>query len=366
MKFNKFLDDLSNYEAGKPIELVVREFGVKKKDVLKLASNENPFGSSKKAQKAIKKCATCAHLYPDDSMFELKDALATKFGVKSENIIIGAGSDQIIEFALHSVLSKGFAILQAGVSFAMYGIYARHCEGKIYKTKEISHDLEALKSLYEAHKNEIKAIFLCMPNNPLGECLDAEKIYEFIASVDKDTLVIIDAAYNEFATFKDKNKHLDPKFIATHFTNALYLGTFSKAYGLGGMRVGYGIGESGIISALYKLRPPFNITTPTLAAAIAALGDDKFVQKTLQNNFQQMKKFEKFATKNGIKFLPSYANFITFMLGENQSSTQICDALLRQGIILRNLKSYGLNAIRITIGLPKQNSRVFKALKELL
>ena len=366
MKFNEFVEKLSNYEAGKPIELVVREFGIDKDDVIKLASNENPMGTSKKVQKAIEKNARNAHLYPDDSMFELKGALAKFYNVSEKNIIIGSGSDQIIEFALHAKTSAKTAILTAGVTFAMYGIYASHCESKVYRTNSKEHNLSELKELYNAHKDEIGVIFLCLPNNPLGECLDAKEVYEFIASIDENVLIVIDGAYNEFASYKDKNKEIKPEFIVKNFKNVLYLGTFSKLYGLGGMRVGYGIADENIINALYKLRPPFNVTTISLAAALAALKDEKFVKETLKNNFKEMKKYEKFADENGINFINSYTNFITFIFDEMFDSTAISNALLKKGIIVRNLKGYGLNAIRITIGLPKQNDKLLKTLEKYL
>lgn len=366
MKFNEFVENLSNYEAGKPIELVVREFGIRKQDVLKLASNENPFGTSEAVQEAIVQNAACAHLYPDDSMYELKGALASKFGVEPQNIIIGAGSDQIIEFALHAKLNSRRAILQAGVTFAMYGIYTSHCEAKVYKTSAQEHDLAELLKIHNAHRDEISVIFLCVPNNPLGECLDAEAVYKFVKCVDENTLVVIDAAYNEFAAFKDERKRLDPKLLIQNFKNVLYLGTFSKVYGLGGMRVGYGIAPRQIINALYKLRPPFNITTLSLAAAIAALKDEAFVQKSLQNNAAQMSRFEDFARERNLEFIPSYANFITFKLSPPLDSSELCERLLRRGIIIRNLKSYGLNAVRITIGTQGQNDRVLGTLGEIL
>ncbi|CZE45902.1 histidinol-phosphate transaminase [Campylobacter geochelonis] len=365
MKFNDVLENLTNYEAGKPIELVVREFGVKEKDVLKLASNENPMGTSKKVQKALKKAAAHAHLYPDDSMFELKDALSSKYKIKPENIIIGSGSDQVIEFALHAKTNSKNAILVAGTTFAMYEIYAKHTGAKIYKTQSKQHDLDEFSKIYKEKKDEISVIFLCIPNNPLGECLDRKDVYKFIQSIDKDVLVIIDGAYNEFATFKDSKKEIKPKDLLDKFSNVLYLGTFSKIYGLGGMRIGYGIASEQIIKALSKLRAPFNVTTPSLVAALEVLKDEKFVEDTLKNNLKEMKKYEKFAKKNGLEFIPSYTNFITFLF-KKQDSSEICDKLLRQGIILRNLKGYGMNAIRITIGLPKDNQRVLKALKELL
>ena len=363
MNFNPQISNLPIYEAGKPIELVIREFGINPKDIIKLASNENPLGCSPLALEAMEKSIKSANLYPDDSYYELKESLANLYMVNSKNIVIGSGSDQVIEFIMHAKLDPSKAILSAGVTFAMYGIYAQHIGAKIYKTTSPNHDLNELKALYNQHKNEIKVIFLCLPNNPLGECLDASEVYEFISGVDSDTLVVIDGAYMEFAKFKDNKKAINPKDIVL-LSNVIYLGTFSKAYGLGGMRVGYGIANELIINGVSKLRAPFNITTPSLAAAIAAIKDQNFIDQTLQNNLKEMSIYEKFAQDNHIEFIPSYTNFITFVFDNNKNSTKICDNLLRKGIILRNLQSYGLNAIRITIGTKEQNIKVLEALKK--
>ncbi|WP_261518031.1 histidinol-phosphate transaminase [Campylobacter lanienae] len=363
MNFNPQISNLPIYEAGKPIELVIREFGINPKDIIKLASNENPLGCSPLALEAMEKSIKSANLYPDDSYYELKESLANLYMVNSKNIVIGSGSDQVIEFIMHAKLDPSKAILSTGVTFAMYGIYAQHIGAKIYKTTSPNHDLNELKALYNQHKNEIKVIFLCLPNNPLGECLDASEVYEFISSVDSDTLVVIDGAYMEFAKFKDNKKAINPKDIVL-LSNAIYLGTFSKAYGLGGMRVGYGIANELIINGVSKLRAPFNITTPSLAAAIAAIKDQNFIDQTLQNNLKEMSIYEAFAQDNHIEFIPSYTNFITFVFDNNKNSTKICDNLLRKGIILRNLQSYGLNAIRITIGTKEQNIKVLEALKK--
>lgn len=361
MKFNQILDNLNLYEAGKPIELVVREFGVKPEEIIKLASNENPLGVSKNVAQILQEQAKFANLYPDDSFYELKDALASKFGVNQKNIIIGSGSDQVIEFLIRAKSNEKNGILMAGITFAMYEIYAGQTGAKIYKTKSQTHDLEQFKELYLKHKDEIKIIFLCMPNNPLGECLDASEIYQFMELVDKDCLIVIDGAYQDFASFKDKNKEIKPAYLISKFPNSIYLGTFSKSYGLGGMRVGYGIANDEIIANLHKLRPPFNITTLSLKASIAALKDSEFIKQTLENNFAQMQEYENFAKNNNIEFIKSYTNFITFLV---KNSSEISQNLLKKGIIIRNLKSYGINAIRITIGTKEQNERVLNELKK--
>lgn len=358
MVFNKVLDNLKLYEAGKPIELVVREYGVDEKDIIKLASNENPYGCSPKVLEAIQKEAKKANLYPDDSMYELKDGLAKKYDVKSENVIIGLGSDEVISLALHAKANENNAILMAKTTFAMYEIYGRQTGTKILKTPSGMHKLEEFLELYKQNP-EIAVIFLCIPNNPLGECLDIKSVYTFLDQIDKETLVIIDGAYEEFAAFKDPENAIDVKDITRKYENVLYLGTFSKAYGLGGMRCGYGIANENIIKALYKLRPPFNITTLTLKAAIVALKDQEFVKNTIEQNFKEMKRYEEFALKNNLEFIPSYTNFITIKYDETKNSSDVAQKLLKKGIIIRDLASYSMNAIRITIGTPEQNSRFF-------
>jgi histidinol-phosphate aminotransferase len=360
MKFNSILDSLSNYEAGKPIELVVREYGVKACDVIKIASNENPYGCSPKVVEAIKNEAFRASLYPDDSMYELKESLARKYGVESENIIIGSGSDQIIEFSLFAKANPSNKILMAKTTFAMYEIYGKRTGTAIIRTASHEHNINEFLDAYKSNK-DIAVIFLCLPNNPLGECLSKDEVFGFLKEVSSDTLVVIDGAYQEFAGFKDKSKKIDPKELINTFPNAIYLGTFSKAYGLGGMRVGYGVGDREVIKALHKLRSPFNITTLSLKAAIEALKDGEFVQKTVMNNFEEMKRYEDFAEKFDIEFIPSYTNFITYKT--KKSSSLICEELMKKGIIIRDLKSYGLNAVRITIGTKEQNSRLFEELK---
>ncbi len=366
MEFNKHLKNIQVYEAGKPIELVVIEFGLSPKDVIKLASNENPNGCSKKVKKIVSKNIHQMSLYPDDSMFELKQGLANKFKVTEQNIIIGAGSDQVIHFAIHAKADEKSAILTAGITFAMYEISAKQAGCEVIKTNRPTHNLDGFLSLYEKHKKKISVIFLCLPNNPLGECLDAKDVYSFIKKIDKNVLVVVDGAYQEYASFKDKQKAISPHKLIKKFPNTLYLGTFSKAYGLGGMRVGYGIANKNIIQNLLKLRPPFNITSLSLKAAVEALKDEDFIKKSLKQNLKELKKYEKFCKNLNLEFINSYTNFITILLPENKSSTKVCDLLLKKGIIIRNLKSYGLNAIRVTIGDKKQNQIFFKTFKEVL
>ena len=364
MQFNQVLENVTTYEAGKPIELVVREFGVNPKDVIKLASNENPYGTSPKVVEKIRELAKNMFIYPDDSMYELKEALANKFDVTSKHVIIGSGSDQILEYCVHAKCEKGSKILMAKTTFAMYEIYGKQTGAKIIKTEDDQHNLEQFSKLYKEHGADV--IFLCLPNNPLGECLDKDDVYAFLETVDKETLVVVDGAYQEYAAFKDEKKRINAKDLIANFPNAIYLGTFSKAYALGGMRVGYGIAQPDIINTLYKLRAPFNITTLTLAAAIEALKDEEFVNACIAKNFEEMTRYEDYATSRGFEFIPSYTNFITIKFADKFVSKVVAQKLLERGVIVRDLTSYGQNAIRITIGRNEQNTKVFEQLDEVL
>ncbi len=364
MKFNSVLDNLKIYEAGKPIELVVREYGVDSKDIIKLASNENPYGTSPKVTAKIQELAKNMFMYPDDSMYELKEALATKYSVNSNNIIIGSGSDQVIEFCVYAKCQENSKVIMSKTTFAMYEIYAKQTGATILKTCEDEHNLEQFSQLYKDNGADI--IFLCLPNNPLGECLNKDDVYEFLSQVDENTLVIVDGAYQEYASFKDEKKHIDASDLIHKFPNTIYLGTFSKAYSLGGMRVGYGISNPETIKSLHKLRPPFNISTLSLAAAIEAVKDEAFVNECIAKNFEEMKQYEAYAKSHGIEYIPSYTNFITYKLPLEYISAQVAQALLEKGIIIRDLTSYGLNAIRITIGRKEQNQKVLSVLDEVL
>ena len=363
VKFNDSLKDIKIYEAGKPIELVVREFGIESKDVVKLASNENPKGCSPKVAIAIANNAHKAFLYPDDSFYELKDALSQRFNVKDSNIIIGAGSDQILEFISRALLSSTDSVLMSKVTFAMYEIYAKQMGARIIRTASYQHKTDEFIEAYQKYKPKI--IYICTPNNPTGDGTTKDDVFRIIDAVDNDTLVVIDGAYMEYAKAKDKAYEITPNDIL-HRDNVIYLGTFSKAYGLGGMRVGYGIANAKLIKELYKMRPPFNITTLSLLSAIEACKDTKFVKESIDLHTQEIKKYEQFAIDNKLEYIDSYTNFITYIFPDSMNSTQISDSLLKEGVIIRNLASYGMNAIRITIGTVKQNNRFFEMFRKVI
>ena len=364
MNFNSVLDNCKTYEAGKPIELLVREYGINAKDVIKLASNENPYGTSPKVVRKLQELSSSVFMYPDDSMYELKEALASKYEVEKENIIIGSGSDQLLNFCVKAKCNENSKMLMSKTTFALYEIYGKQVGCKILKTKDDEHNLEQFLEVYKKEGADI--IFLCLPNNPLGECLDKKDVYNFLNEIDSNTLVIVDGAYQEYASYKDKNKKINPHDLISTYSNCIYLGTFSKAYSLGGLRVGYGIASKEIISYLHKLRPPFNITNLSLAGAIEALKDEEFVHECIVKNFEEMKRYEEYAQEKGFSFIESYTNFITLKFDTLYVASKVADALLKKGIIIRDLSPYSLNAIRITIGRKEQNTRVFEVLDEIL
>ena len=363
MQFNKTLKNLKIYDAGKPIELVVRKFGIAEKDVVKLASNENPNGTSPKVQKAVMDNIHKMYLYPDDSMYELKNGLADRFEVDSTNIIVGVGSDQIIDFISRAVLNENSKILTTNASFAMYDISANILGSKIVKTNSFRHKVDEILELYREENPDI--VYLCTPNNPTGDAMSREDVIKTIESINSDTFIVVDGAYMEYAKFKDEKYAIEPKDLLK-YPNVIYLGTLSKAYGLAGMRVGYGIGNIEFINQLYKIRPPFNITTLSMIAGIEALKDEEFVANSIKINFEEMKRYELFAQDNEIEYIDSCTNFITYIFSE-LNSIDIANRLLRKGIIVRDLMpSYQMNAIRVTMGKTVQNSRFFEEFTQIL
>lgn len=359
--FNSFLQDIKVYEAGKPIELVVREYGIEPEDVVKLASNENPLGCSPKVAQAIAMSVNKASLYPDDSMYELKEALALRFGVASSQIIIGAGSDQILEFISHAKLKPNAKILRSAVTFAMYDIYAKQFGAQVVTTPSYEHIVNEFTEKIEQENPDI--VYICTPNNPTGDATKYEDIVKIIEATPKESVVVVDGAYMEYV--QESEYQVTPKELLG-YENVIYLGTFSKAYGLGGMRIGYGIANENIIQTLYKVRPPFNITTLSLLGAIEALKDSDFVAKSVALNKEQMQRYIDFANEHTIEYIPSSTNFITFLFDSRHNSSIIAQNLMKKGVIIRDLASYGLNAIRITIGTALQNDRLFQVLLEEL
>jgi len=376
LKINPALNDLPVYQPGRPIEEVARELGLPAADIIKLASNENPFGPSPLAIAAMQQALAGVNLYPDGNAFYLKQKLAAKLGVEPANLILGNGSNEIIEFVGHSLLGGGGALatprpggegaaatLDVVVSqycFAVYPIVTKLFGANLITVpaKNYGHDLPAMLKAITPHT---RIVFVANPNNPTGTLAPREDVIRFINGVPDDVLLVMDEAYIDFL---ENPLSIVPWVKNGSKPNLILMRTFSKIYGLAGLRIGYGIGNPEFIAALEKIRQPFNINLLAQTAALAALDDVEHVRKTRQNNFAGLKFFERAIHDLKLEFIPSAANFTLVRVGEGQ---KIFEAMQRQGVIVRPMGGYQLPEwIRITIGTPEQNERCLKALKKAL
>ena len=366
----EYIRKLNPYVPGKPIEETQREFKLKR--VVKLASNENPLGPSPKALAALQKARHELHRYPDGAAFHLKAALSRHEKVSPAELIIGNGSNEIIDMLVRTFCQAGDAIATSHGAFIAYKICAQIHGVETIETamgQDLRFDLDAL--LDATRKNaRIKLIFIANPNNPTGTYVPAEELRAFVREVSRirggSVLVALDSAYNEYITARDMADSME---LQREFPeNVVALKTFSKVYGLAGLRVGYGIGAQAIISQLEKVRMPFNLNSLALVAAEAALGDTVFIRKSVKLNQQGMKFWEKGLEKLGVPFWASQGNFIlaNVALGLGKPGGEVYQACLRQGVIFRPVANYGLlHALRISIGTMEENRFALKALEKV-
>jgi histidinol-phosphate aminotransferase len=340
---------LKPYQPGKPIEAVKRELGLK--SVIKLASNENPLGPSPKALAAARRALSSVNRYPEGSAYALRAGLSKAWGLPGSRFLFGNGSNEILIFAAQAYCGPGQAIAFSDRSFAVYEIAAHLCGAKIRRvpSPDFTHDL---KGLAKAAKGA-KLVYLCNPNNPTGSYHPPAAITAFLKSVPKETLVVLDEAYAEFAGLSMAQ---DKAWLKAH-PNLLVCRTFSKIYGLAGLRVGYGVASDALIADLEKCRQPFNLNLPAQAAALAALDDGAFVKRSLKNNAQGMAEITAYFDLESIWYMPSKANFIFFRAPVDG----LYEFLLRKGVILRPM---GGAYLRVTLGTRSENARFLKALRE--
>ncbi|MBC7691630.1 MAG: histidinol-phosphate transaminase [Methylotenera sp.] len=366
IKTPEYIRTLAPYVPGKPIEETQREYKLKK--VVKLASNENPLGPSPKALAALKTGIRELHRYPDASAFHLKHALHKHLHVKSHELIIGNGSNEIIDMLIRTYCVAGDSIVTSEAAFIAYRICAQ-IHGVTTLEAPATHDLRAdLPALAQVVRKNARAkmVFLANPNNPTGTYNTTSELRSFLKEISTirggSVLVALDYAYWEYVTAKDLP---DPMALWREFPNTIVLRTFSKVYGLAGLRVGYGIAHSEIISTLEKVRQPFNMNTMALLAATAALTDQTFVKKAVQMNNEGRKFWEKALTEMGIPFWKSQGNFILIdsSRGLGKRGGDVYLSCLKRGVIFRPVSNYGLmNALRISIGTPAENRFAAKAL----
>ena len=357
---NPVLTQLPVYQPGRPIEDVARELNLAPESIIKLASNENPLGPSRLAIKAMKKAATQVHLYPDGNAFYLKQKLAAKLVVTPGNLILGNGSNEVIELLGHALIAPGDEVIVSEYCFAVYPIVTALFGGKLVTVpaKNLAHDLDAMMA---AITPKTRIIFVANPNNPTGTTAPADRLARFVEAVPAHVALALDEAYIEFL---DKPLDLVPRIRAGATPNLLLLRTFSKIYGLAGLRLGYGIGHADLITELEKIRQPFNVNLVAQAAAIAALDDEAHATKTRRGNARGLKFFARSFRKMALEFVPSGANFILVKVGDG---ARVFNELQAQGVIVRPMGGYRLPEwIRISVGTPKQNERCLEALKHTL
>ncbi|HEV2318504.1 MAG TPA: histidinol-phosphate transaminase [Verrucomicrobiae bacterium] len=363
MRLNPFLQNLPTYQPGRPIEEVARELNLPPASIIKVASNENPFGPSPLALAAMQKAVAAVNLYPDGNAFYLKQKLAAKVGVEPGHLILGNGSNEIIEFAAHALLAHGGDgrnIVVSQYCFAIYPIIAKMCGADVVTVpaKQYGHDLPAM---LRAITPRTRIVFVANPNNPTGTLAPREDVVRFVNEVPDDVLLVMDEAYIEFL---NDPVDLVPLVRLGTRKNLVLMRTFSKIYGLAGLRIGYGIGSAELISAFEKIRQPFNINSLAQAAAMAALDDEEHVRRTRANNFAGLDFFEQALGKLRREFVRSHANFMLVHVGDG---VKVFDAMQRQGVIVRPLAGYQLPEwIRISIGTPAENERCLSALKNAL
>ncbi len=354
----KHLSELKPYIPGKPIQEVARELGLA--DVIKLASNENLLGPSPKAVRAVQQAAPEIHYYPEDTVHDLRRALATHLKVAPQNLLFGNGSDEILHLCAAATLNEQAECLFPLTSFVMYPILAAQMNSTSVGValKNWTVDLQALQ---KAITPQTRIVFIPNPNNPTGTVVKDTDLKHFLAQVPPHVLVVLDEAYREIRGVNC----FDPVPLAIKTPNLIVTRTFSKSYALAGLRVGFGVGHPDTIALLARLRPPFNVNSLAQAAALAALADTAHLQRTVDLMKKERAWLGGEVTRLGLVAVPSQANFLMVVLP--QDATPVVDHLLHQGVIVRGLKSFGVpGALRVTLGRRKDNQRFLKGLKQAL
>lgn len=357
---NSQLRDLAVYEPGKPIEETARELNVDPGEIVKLASNENPLGPSPKAVEAMRRELERAQLYPDGGSFYLRNALAAKLGLGRDQIILGNGSNEVIEFLSHAFLNEGDNVVTAQYAFIAYKIIATLFGARTIETASVAPEFEQdLDAMIDAVTARTRLIFIANPNNPTGSLLPQSKIDKFIARVPENVVTVFDEAYFEFL-----DNPPDTLRYVRERKNVLVLRTFSKIHGLAGLRVGYGIAHPELIQVLEKTREPFNVNAIAQAGALAALDDTEHICLTKRTVDEGRAFLEKQFAALGLRFVPGAGNFVMVDVGDGPG---VFRKMLDQKVIVRPLKGYNLPEwVRISVGTMEQNEKCIAALKKVL
>lgn len=355
---------IAPYQAGKPIEELAREFGLDASKIVKLASNENPLGMPESAKLALNAAVANLGRYPDPAGFDLKKAIAQRFGVDQGWLTLGNGSNDILELVASALIEPGSAVVYSQFAFVVYRLatQARGAKHIVVPAKEHGHDLPAM---LEAITPETKIVYVANPNNPTGTYLSVDAIESFLASVaarhGARVTVVLDEAYNEFL---EPALRVDGVALVKRYPNLIVSRSFSKAYGLAGLRVGFAMAQPALTDLLNRVRQPFNVNSLAQAAAIAALNDKEFLAKSFAVNRDGKKQLQQGFEKLALQFVPSYANFVLVKVGD---AARINLELLKRGVIVRPVAGDGLPEwLRVSIGLPHENQTFLDALTAIL
>lgn len=355
----EYIHSIAPYQPGKPISELAREMGLDESSIIKLASNENPFGTSPLALEAMEKALGEVMRYPDGNGFELKNALSEKYAVNSDQIVLGNGSNDVLELAARVFLKPGTSAVFSQHAFAVYPLVtqAAGATGIVVPAKNYGHDIDAM---LDAITPETRMVFIANPNNPTGTFLPAPDILRFLKRVSRDVLVILDEAYNEYLpdiSRADTTKWLDS------FPNLLITRTFSKIYGMAGIRIGFGFAHTQVSGLMNRIRQPFNVNSIGLSGALAAINDTEFVTRSYALNQAGMLQITTGLRRLGLTYIPSYGNFLSFRV-EDGKTAAVYQYLLQKGVIVRPVGIYEMpEFLRVTVGLESENHKFLQLLE---
>jgi histidinol-phosphate aminotransferase len=353
-----YIRAISPYQPGKPITELAREMGIPVEKIVKLASNENPLGMSPKARTAVLAAIAGLERYPDQ--FDLVRALADRTGLGQEQIVLGSGSNDVLDLAARAFLAPGRSSVFSHHAFAVYPLATMSAGGECIQVpaRNFGHDLDAMRA---AVRPDTRIVWIANPNNPTGTFLPHRDIEAFLRALPGDVLVVLDEAYNEYLP---SDLRFDTVAWLAEFPNLVITRTFSKVYGLAGLRVGYALASREVADLMHRVRQPFNVNNLALAAAVAALDDHVFLAESYDNNRRGMEQIVAGLKRLGLEHIPAHGNFVTFRLGD---AALVNQKLLRQGVIVRPLANYGMpEHLRVTIGLERENERFLEALEKSL
>ncbi|MGC1441139.1 MAG: histidinol-phosphate transaminase [Burkholderiaceae bacterium] len=356
----EYVTQIAPYQAGKPVSELAREYGLDESTIIKLASNENPLGVPETARNAMAQEVSELGRYPDSNGFELKAALAKHYGVKPSQITLGNGSNDLLELATRALVQKGDSVVYSEHAFAVYMLASQAvgARGIVVPAVNYGHNVSAMAA---AIQDDTRLIFVANPNNPTGSFIPGEQIHDFLKAVPPSTVVVLDQAYDEYLEPSDR---YSPTDWLGEFPNLIVTRTFSKVYGLAGLRIGFGIASEYLTDLMNRVRQPFNTNSIAQAAAIAALGDSEFLKRSYELNLTQRRRLEAAFTRMGLDYMPSKANFVMVNVGDGAG---VSEQFLRRGIIVRPVGNYGLpDWIRVSVGLESENTAFLSALAGIL